>query len=108
MNSVYEVVRDHLDKLLALGDAEALALHFQSQGLKAFCKDPHRCMIAESLRTELRGAFPDSDIAIVVGAGALSVDIDREYGVSTQYPGSSLHTFIDRFDQRRYPELISG
>lgn len=95
-------VYEHLAKLIAVGDADQLALHFASQELKAVCLSPGRCAISRSFKIALEEAFPGEAVLVSTGAAFMTVDTVR-----VEMP-HEIGSFIKRFDRGEYPQLVGS
>lgn len=95
-------VHEHLAKLIAVGDADQLALHFASQELKAVCLSPGRCAISRSFKIALEEAFPGETFQVSTGASVLGVEGIR------LLVSEEITSFIRRFDQGEYPQLVGS
>lgn len=101
---------EHLAKLVSIGDPDQLALHFQSQGMKAICASPHHCVLAQSFEAAVTTAFPDEEIEISVGVDIVVASPEHlrfgQGAPTTVHFPALLRGFIDRFDRGGYPELM--
>lgn len=96
-------VPDLLDKLVALGDHEHIALALSEQGIRGIPLSPDRCVIAEYLIKET------SDPHILVDPGRTDVlgAVHTSGGGLITLP-ATLGEFARKFDQREFPGLELG
>lgn len=95
---------EHLDKLAAIGTAGQLAVHFQSQGLKAECGQAHTCAIAESVGGAL--GLPARLLQPAVSYSSVAVWTEGNQVVAKADLSDDIREFITSFDAQLYPELI--
>lgn len=100
------VLNDHLAKLVACGNTEALALHLQAQQIKAMCGNPNQCALAVSFERALKEAFPDAGLNVTVGLVSVIVDDDDRCAGTETFP-RWMSKFINNFDEGKYPELMA-
>lgn len=102
-------VYEHLAKLIAVGDADQLALHFAGQELKAVCLSPGRCAISRSFKIALEEAFPGEHPRVSTGAAFMYVGGTGDMGASfTVEMPHEIGSFIKRFDRGEYPQLVGS
>lgn len=100
------VLDDHLAKLVACGDGEALALHLQTQNIKALCGNTGMCALALSFDRALTEAFPGTHHLISVSNRGMSVYGLPEWVSTSPFP-EWMSEFVDNFDKGRYPALMA-
>lgn len=111
MSELLEAVQGYADKLQSLGDADAIALHFQ--GREVIGGSGHdRCAIAVDLQATLREQGFEVDYVsvgrwLIVGntAGRWIVSDDVVPVSSMVKTPESGMVFIERYDNGGYPEL---
>lgn len=111
------IVADRVEKMIAEGTADQIALKFQEKGIKAVCANPRRCAIAVYLQRELDaelGTGHSIFVSVPGGVDMMAIDIyqegrnrlvqdgDRE----VTFEKGALAEFAVNFDDRLYPELI--
>jgi hypothetical protein len=98
--SEVEEVQDKLDKLVALGTPEAIAMELEAQGIKADRVSASTCAIAQYL-----GNLPNVEIMqdISVTRGFIAVGF---LGTTKLPTPPVVREFISRFDQGEYPALL--
>jgi hypothetical protein len=115
-----QLLIDHRDKLKVIGTSHQLALHFQSQGLKAECRNPARCLIAESFRGALLEAeaigqllADGHELRMTVsqlGATTVIKTPNTRTTVAAAcifFRASEIGNFITFFDAGEYPDLVA-
>lgn len=111
------VVQDRVEKMIAEGTAEQLALTFTERGILAICGKPELCAIAVYLMGELAGELGEeaSNIHVNVPGGKGMNRIDLFAFAANHDPhhrrvhfssSSPLGEFAYRFDQEEFPALI--
>lgn len=104
INPVIQTALDeHIAKLAAVGDADQLAIHFQSQNLKAVCQHAQKCAIAQSVTDALldEGSFDTVHVGIVEVSLYRNHEIVAEAGLNRD-----VQRFIRNFDNQHYPQLL--
>lgn len=111
------VVADRVEKMIAEGSADQIALKFAEKGIKAACHSPTACAIAVYLLAELDAELGACHNILVDVPGGTEMDDITLYGLM---PGSSwrrgdarevafergvLGQFAHNFDYHAYPEL---
>jgi hypothetical protein len=104
VNEVKSILEGHLAKLVAVGDAGQLALHFQAQGIKADRKCASACAIAVSFNRVLREAFPGQQVFIWVNSTQIDAAVGHNHAFSAEHP---FEVFVRGFDNGLYPELVA-
>lgn len=104
MSDVRTIIAGHRDKLEAVGSKEQLALHLQTQGIRAERKSSTECAIAVSMRRALQGEFPDEPIHVWVCTRSIKAMVGDRYAVV----GTDFVQFIQAFDAGVYPELVAA
>jgi hypothetical protein len=99
------VMDDHLAKLVACGNTEALALHLQAQDIKALCGNSQLCALAVSFERAMNEAFPGTDLGVSVGPATVTV-FGRGWTSTERFP-AWISKFVNNFDEGRYPELMA-
>jgi hypothetical protein len=98
------VVDAHLAKLVAVGDADALALEFQGQGMKATCGSPGFCALAVSFEEAVEETLGCPDANVSVGISSLVVCIA---GASARAKLPAwMSKFIQRFDKGEFSAIV--
>jgi hypothetical protein len=104
------ILTDYAAKLEALGSADAIALHLQGRGVKAFCGDTYRCALAEDV-IETMSEHGIDTYSVTVGGASIGVPLrpEEECGqadwVTTDLPQAAID-FIHRFDDGAFRALI--
>jgi hypothetical protein len=104
------ILTDYAAKLEALGSADAIALHLQGRGVKAFCGNTYQCALAEDV-IETMGEHGIATYGVTVGGASVGVPLfpveecGREDYVCTDLPQVAID-FIHRFDDGAYRDLI--
>jgi hypothetical protein len=97
------ILDDYLAKLTTLGTPEALAFYLEGRGVRAWCRNMHRCALAEDV-TAILSEQGVSNVEITVGGGRIHAMTRREH-VARHTPCVA-NKFINRFDAGYYPTLI--
>jgi hypothetical protein len=108
------VVQDRVEKMIAEGTAEQLALTFTGMGIQAICGNPNRCAIAVYLMGELTAELGEeaSKLYLAVPGGEAMDHVDvccshDHISRRTRFPSfGPLGDFASRFDREAYPALI--
>lgn len=121
MEQAQLVVGNRLDKLESEGSADAIALALEGQMIRAHCGEPSLCAVALYLTLALNDELGlDHGLEIEVAAsdriGILETDAynqvtDRVHVVYDKDGDDVEHVinqFIIKFDQKKYPNLISS
>jgi hypothetical protein len=105
------VLVDYAAKLEALGSADAIALHLQGRGVKAFCGNTYQCALAEDV-IENMIEHGIATYGVTVGGASVGVPLFPEdeataaHGwVTTELPQAAID-FIHRFDDGAFRALI--
>lgn len=104
------ILTDYAAKLEALGSADAIALHLQGRGVKAFCGHTYQCAIAEDV-IETMDEHGIATYGVTVGGTDIGVPLRPEGEcteadwVSTNLPQVAIG-FIKAFDDGKYRDLI--
>lgn len=114
------VVQDRVEKMIAEGTAEQIALTFTERGIKAICGKPELCAIAVYLVGELVAELGEEagTVHVSVPGGERMSRIDlftnttdnhdahhRQVNFSSSSP---LGAFAYRFDREDFPALIEA
>lgn len=100
---VKSILEDYSAKLVSLGSADAIALHLQSRQVKAFCREPQKCALAEDISAYLT-ELDVSHSCVHIG-GLFGVCLDGKNWIYVEPPELAT-AFITNFDHGKYPELI--
>lgn len=104
------ILTDYAAKLEALGSADAIALHLQGRGVKAFCGNTYQCALAEDV-IETMSEHGIATYGVTVGGASVGVPLCQEGEcsevdwASTDLPQVAID-FIHRFDDGAYRDLI--
>lgn len=102
-DQVKSVLEDYSAKLVSLGSADAIALHLQGRQVKAFCREPQKCALAEDIGAYLTELdVPHSCVHV---GGQFGVCLGGNNWVYVEPPTLAIE-FIGNFDRGHYPELI--
>jgi hypothetical protein len=104
------IMTDYVAKLEALGSADAIALHLQGRGVKAYCGDTYRCALAEDVIDEM-GKHSIATYGVSVGGASIGVpllpeeEVTAAEWVAVDLPQAAID-FIHRFDDGAFRALI--
>ena len=104
VGEVRTLLEEHVAKLVAVGDADQLALHFQEQQIKGHCKEAAKCAIAVSIVRTFEAAFPLQAIHVWVNTATVEVAVGYNNPSWVDHPFAN---FINKFDRGHYPELVA-
>lgn len=126
LDRAHLIVADRVEKMIAEGTADQIALKFQEKGIKAVCHSPTRCAIAVYLQQELDAELGVHLNLLVDVPGGAEMDIimvcevepveyttergqwPRRDSRAVWFTKGILGKFADNFDYKRYPELVLG
>lgn len=107
------VVEDRVQKLIAEGSTEQIALKFIQRGIKADCGNAEACAIAVYLLEELNKELPPDSLIVVSVPGGVGMDYIEVFAGrrrdrrTVHFPETSpLGSFAELFDNAEWPELI--